>query len=50
MEITEANRLVKLLIQDVTPRPVEPNLSDEERWRQAGLKPNGAPLDVANLR
>jgi hypothetical protein len=49
-EITQRGRLVRLLIMDMTPPPVQPGLSDEERWRQAGRKPNGEPLDISSLR
>ena len=36
----------RLEIQDLTPVKVIPGLSDEERWRQAGLTPQGRPLDM----
>jgi hypothetical protein len=36
----------RLQIQDLTPVKVVPGLSDEERWRQAGLTPQGRPLDM----
>lgn len=36
----------RLQIQDLTPVKVIPGLSDEERWRQAGLTPQGRPLDM----
>ena len=29
----------------IKPPPLEPGLSDEERWRKAGLTPDGKPLD-----
>jgi hypothetical protein len=35
----------RLVIEDITPPPVEPGLTDEERWRRAGLTPDGKPLD-----
>jgi len=35
----------RLVIRDTTPPKVEPGLSDEERWRKAGLTPQGRPLD-----
>ncbi len=35
----------RLVIRDLTPLPVMPGLSDAERWRQAGLTPQGRPLD-----
>ena len=37
--------LTRLVIRDTTPAKVEPGLSDAERWRQAGLTPEGRPLD-----
>ncbi len=37
--------ITRLVIRDLTPPKVEPGLSDEERWRQAGLTPQGRPLD-----
>jgi hypothetical protein len=36
----------RLVIHDITPLKVVPGLSDEERWRQAGLTPQGRPLDM----
>jgi len=35
----------RLLIRDMTPPKILPGLSDAERWRQAGLTPQGRPLD-----
>jgi hypothetical protein len=43
--IPEANGS-RLEIQDLTPVKVMPGLSDAERWRQAGLTPQGRPLDM----
>src|SRR4051812_28688300 len=37
--------LTRLVIRDLTPPKVEPGLTDAERWRQAGLTPEGRPLD-----
>jgi hypothetical protein len=37
--------LTRLVIRDTTPPKVQPGLSDAERWRQAGLTPEGRPLD-----
>jgi hypothetical protein len=36
----------RLQIQDLTPVKIIPGLTDEERWRQAGLTPQGRPLDM----
>lgn len=41
-----------VIIRDVTPKapiPVE-NITDEERWRRAGFKPDGTPLDPKKLQ
>jgi hypothetical protein len=35
----------RLVIRDVTPLKVVPGLTDAERWKQAGLTPQGRPLD-----
>jgi hypothetical protein len=39
-----------ITVRDVTPPPFNPNLTNEERWRQAGLKPGGGgPIDPTHL-
>lgn len=35
----------RLVIKDTTPLKVTPGLTDAERWQQAGLTPQGRPLD-----
>jgi hypothetical protein len=35
----------KLVLQDVTPPPLEPGLSEAERWRRAGMTPDGKQAD-----
>lgn len=40
----------RLVIKDITPPPVEPGLSDEERWKKAGLTPDGKPLDPKKVQ
>jgi hypothetical protein len=48
-----AGKGTELELRDVTPVPAEPRdptLSEEERWRRAGLQPNGMPLDVNGMR
>ena len=37
--------ITRLVIRDTTPPKVVPGLTDAERWRQAGLTPEGRPLD-----
>jgi hypothetical protein len=46
-----AGSLTELVIRDVTPRPKNPaGMTDADRWRQAGRKPDGTPVDPAELR
>lgn len=40
----------EMIVRDTTPPPVEPGLSDEERFRRAGLKPGGGVLDPKQLQ
>ena len=35
----------KLVVKDVTPPPTVQGISEEERWRRAGMKPNGELID-----
>ncbi len=42
--IPEPNQ-TRLVIRDTTPLKVIPGLSDAERWKQAGLTPEGRPLN-----
>ena len=38
-----------LVLRDVTPPPLEPGLSNEERWKRAGMTPEGKPLDPKKM-
>lgn len=42
----------RLVVRDVTPhgRNGPPEMTDEERWRQAGRTPDGKPLDLAEFK
>jgi hypothetical protein len=40
----------EMTVRDVTPLPVEPGLSEEERWRKAGFTPQGKPIDPAQTQ
>jgi hypothetical protein len=37
--------ITRLVIRDTTPPKVQPGLTDAQRWQQAGLTPEGRPLD-----
>ncbi len=39
----------EMVVRDATPAPLVPGLSDEERWKRAGLKPGGEVLDPKTL-
>lgn len=46
-----AGTLTKLEIRDVTPLPPNPpEMTPADRWRQAGRKPDGTPLDLAEFK
>jgi len=45
------NERTELEIRDVTPRPPNPpGMTEADRWRQAGRKPDGTPLDMADFK
>lgn len=51
IEVIAGNRITELVVQDVTPHPKpQENLSDEERWRRAGRRPDGKPVDITELK
>jgi hypothetical protein len=51
IEVIRGNANTELVIKDVTPRPKPPEkLSDEERWRRAGRRPDGKPLDISEFK
>jgi hypothetical protein len=49
VEVTEAAAGAEIVVRNVTPAPVEPGLSEEERWKRQGLKPNGQVADPTHL-
>jgi hypothetical protein len=51
IEVIASGRNTELVVKDVTPRPKPPEqLSDDERWRRAGRRPDGKPFDITELR
>jgi hypothetical protein len=40
----------QLVVEDVTPPPEEPGTTDADRWRKAGLTPDGRPIDPKNMQ
>ena len=47
IEIDMSGANQRLIVSDVTPPPLEPGLTVEERWRRAGYNPDGTPLPSA---
>jgi hypothetical protein len=45
VEVDELRGESQLVISDVTPPPVAPGLSEQERWRRAGYNQDGTPID-----
>jgi hypothetical protein len=39
----------EMIVQDATPPPFDPTLSEEERWKKAGMTPQGQILDPTHL-
>ncbi len=44
IEVVQDVDSTELLLRDMTPPPIPPGLSEDERWRKAGVVP-GKPLD-----
>lgn len=50
LEVLPDRNGTRLAIKDVTPPPPPPaGISDAERWRAAGMSPDGRPLDPKKL-
>jgi hypothetical protein len=53
IEVNSAGNSTEIVMRDVTPLPEkapDPTVPDSEKWRRAGYKPNGMPLDPLHLR
>jgi len=50
IEVASNGPTSKLLIRDITPPPTIEGLSEAERWKRAGLTPDGKPLDPKKLQ
>lgn len=40
----------EMTVRDVTPPPVEPGLTEAERWKKAGFSPDGKPIDPSQTQ
>jgi hypothetical protein len=49
IEISPSPEGTELRLRDITPPTPIPGLTEEERWRKAGMKPNGELIDPQGL-
>ena len=45
VEVSEGALGAELVVRNITPAPVVPDLTEEERWKREGLTPQGKVLD-----
>ncbi len=45
VEVRAKRGRVELVVRDRTPKPAEKGLTEAERWRRAGLTPDGRPIE-----
>ncbi|HVW26004.1 MAG TPA: hypothetical protein VHC69_11590 [Polyangiaceae bacterium] len=53
IEVTSSGNATEIVMHDLTPIPpktADPTESEADKWKRAGYKPNGMPLDPANQR
>jgi hypothetical protein len=53
IEVSSAGGATEIVMHDVTPLPAksaDPAESEADKWKRAGYKPNGMPLDPMNQR
>lgn len=50
VEVVRDGPITRLIIRDITVPPAPEGLSEEERWKRAGLRPDGTPLDPKKLQ
>jgi hypothetical protein len=49
VEVVARDGTTDMQVREVTPKAAKEGLTDEERWREVGLKPDGTPLDPTHL-
>lgn len=49
IEVGEGGLGTELVVRNVTPAPIVPDLSEEERWKREGLTPQGKVLDPTRV-
>ena len=49
IEVVARGRSTSLVVRDVTRPPAKDGLSEEQRWKELGLTPQGEPIDPTQL-
>lgn len=50
IEVVRDGPMTRVVIRDITVPAAPEGLSEEERWKRAGLRPDGKPLDPKKLQ
>lgn len=50
IEVIQHSSRTELVVKDMTPVPIDEGLTEEERWRRAGLSPSGKQLDLQEMQ
>lgn len=50
IEVAQQPSASEIVVKDVTPVPIDPELTEEERWRKAGLSPSGKQLGLQEMQ
>lgn len=50
IEVIQQPTRTELVVKDITPTPIEPDLTEEQRWQKAGLSPDGKQLNLRELQ
>ncbi len=50
IEVVRDDPMTRVMIRDITVPPITQGLSDEERWKRAGRRPDGKLLDPKKLQ
>lgn len=49
IEVVAQGRSTSLVVRDITRPPAKDGLTEEQRWKELGLTPQGEPLDATQL-
>lgn len=50
IEVVQYPSKTELVVKDVTPIPIDEGLTEEERWRRAGISPSGKQLNLREMQ